>query len=245
MSIPQLYNLPSGFTAGTYEYTIPSYVGNNFRPYIKSAITNQFGIVLDSDDTYTWTELTGWTVEPQTDGTRKLRLYSTPYTDDGRLIWYAPNGPVPAQATLPTLGANISTTTATTLTLTAAPSTPVGETGYLKIDNEYMFYAGVNRSTWVLSNLVRGLFGSTAATHNSAATVNWCIAVDDDRLWTQLEEQSVARLHYLLLHRGTVEDRDNHERIMGWAQDRADKFWRTSGYTGYARTRLKLRGWAI
>ena len=74
-----------------------------------------------------------------------------------------------------TLSAAMTTTTQTTVpvqaTVTGFPSTGPF---IVKIDSEYMLINDRSTSTWTLyQSADRGLFGSTAATHSSGATVYW------------------------------------------------------------------------
>lgn len=231
--VPQVYDMPSGFTSGVYEYSIPSYVGDQFAPYIRSSVGDESG--------ETWAPLTSWTVDPDGSGGRTLRLYIPPYAEDGRLIWYSQNGPVPT--TVPTLSDTI-TSAATSLVLASALP-QLAEAGYVKAESEWIGYAGVTRgsATTTLSNLSRGVANTTAASHNAAVSVNVGIAADADSLWTQLEYAAIARLHFILLHRGTTEDRSQHEKMMSWAADQASRFWRQEGYVPYRKTRIKPAGW--
>ena len=71
--------------------------------------------------------------------------------------------------TADTLGAAISTTTATSITLTVAGSLEAG--WLLKIDSEYLYVSGAPVST--TATVVRGVNGSTAATHSNGATISY------------------------------------------------------------------------
>lgn len=234
VQLPRLYTLTGGFSSGTYEYTIPSYVGDNFQPFIKSTILNDWGLPIVVDYDTTWTKLISWTVEPAADGTRTLRLYTSPYTEDGRLVWWAPNGPVPlltgSPSALPDLNAEINSTATSLVLDRLVPE--ISEAGWVKIDGEWISYAGVTwgTATTTLSGLVRAQHGTTAATHAAAAVVYFGVAVDDVRIWRLIEDLAVDRLHYILLHRGTTDDRSNHERLMSFLEDKTTKFFRNSGY---------------
>jgi hypothetical protein len=70
-----------------------------------------------------------------------------------------------------TLAAAISSTTATSITVSATtgfPGTIVNGGFFILIDTEWLFVTGLSGTTWTV---VRGQFGSTAATHSNGATV--------------------------------------------------------------------------
>lgn len=236
--LPRLYSLTGGLAGGTYEYTLPSYIRTPLE--VQAAITR---LTDDQENELYWITLTGWTLEPAADGTHKLRIYLSYDTEDSttdcRILWWAENGPVPT--TVPTLSGTLAAD-GTSLTTSAAVASTIPDVGWVKIDGEWMSYSGVSRgaSSTTLSNLVRGLYGTTAASHSSTPSIYWGVAVDDTRLWEQLSDAIVARLHYQQIHRGTQDDRSNHERIMGYAQDRADAFWRRTGYVAQFRPKFLL-----
>lgn len=240
--LPRLYALPGGFSAGVYEYAIPDYVGHNFVPQIEVSALTYLGYPVQITDSLTRDELAGWSVEPTVDGTRILRTQSTPHTDSGWLLWYAPNGPVPTTTTLPVLGAECAGT-ATTATISTALADSVPDVGWVKMGGEWVSYAGLTRgaTTTTLLNLVRGLYNTVAATHAATTTtVYWGVGVDDSRLWDNLRKRAIAELHLMLLHRGTTDDRQNHEKLYLTLTQQADQFWRRSGYVSGRKPRFKL-----
>jgi hypothetical protein len=235
--LPRIYVLPSGFTGGVYEYDLPSYITKPFN--VQVAITTLQGV----DYQRQWVSISGWTTIPSATGGQKLVIHlaydSANVTTDARIIWWAANGQVPT--TIPTLAGTLAAD-GTSLTTSAAVVGSIPDAGWVKINGEWMSYAGVERgaSSTTLTNLVRALYGTTAASHSSTPAINWGIAVDDTRLWEQMEDAVIARLHYQRLHRGTQDDRLNHEKVMGYAQQRADTFWRRSGYTPSYNTRYVI-----
>lgn len=240
--LPRLYALPGGFSAGVYEYAIPDYVGHNFVPQIEVAALTYLGYPVATTDSMTRDELAGWSVEPTVDGTRILRAQSNLHTDSGWLLWYAPNGPVPTTTTSPVLGAEcLSTATTATISTVLADSVP--DVGWVKMEKEWVSYAGLTRgaTTTTLLNLVRGLYNTAAATHAVTTTaVYWGVGVDDSRLWDNLRKRAIAELHLMLLHRGTTDDRQNHEKLYLTLTQQADQFWRRSGYVSGRKPRFKL-----
>jgi Tfp pilus assembly protein PilV len=74
-----------------------------------------------------------------------------------------------------TLSAAMTTTTQKTVPVQASPTGfPSAGPFIVKIDNEYMLISNRATSTWTLYQATdRGLYGTTAATHSSGATVYW------------------------------------------------------------------------
>lgn len=240
VAIPHLYSLSSGFAAGIFEYTLPSYIRAPFILQIKTAVFGLMGVQINTDDTVDWIDVAGYEIEPTAAGGWNIRLQSYPYAEDGRIQWFSSNGPVPA--TIPTLTSGItSSDTSIALTVTSAPD--LNDSGYVKIENEYLAYGGLTRTSttsYTLLNCVRGLYGSTAASHNSATSCTWCVAADDMKLWIQLLDYVSAYAHALQLHKATAEDSSRHEKLMSFYQSRADNFWKLHGYVSQRKPRLVL-----
>lgn len=234
---PHLY--PFDFSAGVYEYALPSYVTTPFTVSIRQSV---YGALMTGDDsTYTWIELAGEQVEPTSTGTFNLRTEMYPYSQSGRITYYVPNSVFPT--TIPTVTTGIdSDDTSVTLTMTGGPE--VGESGYVRIDNEYLSYSGVTRTSdtaYTLLNLVRGLYGSAAASHLSATSCTWCVAVDNQKLWVQLLWQATAFIHWFKIHKATgSEDGNRSEKAYGAAQAEADNFWAKHGYTPQRKVKQRL-----
>lgn len=236
--VPKLYSFD--FEAGIYEYVLPSLVRTPFTLQIRDTFFGPFGIQLDADSVYTYESVAGYSIEPAASGGFILRLASTPYAETGHIIWYAETGPVPT--TQPTVTTTISSTdTSLVMTVTGAPD--VNNSGYLKVDNEWMFFSGITRTSstsYTAANLIRGRYDTIAATHTSGTTVAWGVGADDLRLWTQLLDYTCAYIHALQLHKSTTEDVSRHEKLMSYYQQKADTFWRTHGYVSQYRPRMKL-----
>jgi hypothetical protein len=103
-----------------------------------------------------------------------------------------------------------------------------------------MQYAGVTEgaSTLTLTNLVRGVNGTTAASHTAPATVYWGIAMDDNGLWRQLLDQARAHLMEYWLSNPSSREVGHYEKQMVFFQQRADAFWRR--YTSGRQTKFRL-----
>lgn len=88
-------------------------------------------------------------------------------------VWGYHNNYATAWANVDTLGAAITTTTATAMTLTTG--TNVDDGSYIQIDDEVIFVTGTATSR----TIVRGQLGTTAATHLNGATVKAYVYVPD------------------------------------------------------------------
>jgi len=221
---PHIYTITDGWAASDYDYALPAYVRPPIVPQLLRR-TPSDNYVSDSL-TSTWQDVPGWEVEPDGAGAYVLRLYSPPRTLEGRVLFYAPNSRVPTTGTLPVTSGSTAADATTMLISTAII---VDDIGYVKVDSEYIGYAGVTRgtSTTTLLNLERALFGSTAAVHNTATTVYWCVAMDDMRLDGLLFDQWRVALHEYFIQDGGTHERTSHEKAMGWHQQLADAFWKT------------------
>lgn len=244
--VPRLYTLSDGFSVGTYDYVLPAYVRPPFRVQIRASTYTYLGLLLPSEENnHTWHDLAGWEVEPAADGTYKLRLPVPTYTDEGRIIWYAENGPLPATA--PTLTSAIDADD-TTITLTVTGGPDLAASGFFKIDSEWVSYDNLSRTSstsYTVSGCLRGLYGTTAASHSEAATVLWGVATDDQRVWVQLWDYVTAYVHGLQMHKGTTEDVSRHEKLMSFYSQRAENWWRQNGYVSQRGTRLRVTAGAV
>jgi hypothetical protein len=238
---PRYYAISGGLISGTYEYTLPSYISPPLILEIRSTAFNQYGAQVSSgSDGFTWHQLAGYTLRPNSTGGWTLRLPSTPYSEDAQITWWAENGPL--LTTAPTVTTTISST-ATSVLITTSSSPEIGESGFIKIDVEWMSYAGVTRtsaSSYTLNNLTRALFGTIAASHTSTTAISLGVAVDDQRLWTQLLDYVTGYVHALQLHKATTEDTSRHEKLMSFYNQKAENFWRDSGYLGQRRGSLQM-----
>jgi hypothetical protein len=219
--LPQIYTIPDGWQFSDYDYALPNYVRPPLRPQLKRNIPYHEYTLLISP-TSTWQDLVGWDIESDGSGGLILRVSAAPRNLDGRILYWVPNSRVPL--TLPTTNAELSSS-GTSVTMGSAVD--VDDTGWVKIGAEWMSYAGITRSasTTTLNNLVRGLYGTTAATQASGSTVTWGIAADDMGLYKQLYDQVRAYLHEYFLVDGSVHETNRHEKMMGYYQGMADTFW--------------------
>ncbi len=233
VSVPFLYTMPDGWTAGQRAYELPAWV----RPPLDVQALRYTGPYNypDEDQTSDWINVPVWEVEPSGTGGHILRLgmaHSTP----GRIIWWARNGHVPLAVV--NLDAAITTTTATTLTLTGVPA--IGNAGFVQIDQEWIAYAGVSRTATVttLQNLTRGFADTTAATHVISTPCYWMVAAHREDLYTQLADQSRAYLYSLFLTDAAPREIEHHTFQMRYWQQSADEFWKR--YTPNRPTKMRL-----
>ena len=212
------------FATNEKEYSLPEYV--------QEPLEVQWQV---SGEDF-WRDLGIFDVHTATAAAKVLRLAYYPYSASGRVVYWVANGPVPT--TIPTLNAAISSTTATTCTMTAVPV--IGQNGYVKINAEWMAYHGPTQTETVttLNNLERGLFGTTAATHLSGATVNWGIVTHRTDLFEQLQAQAIAHLHSLFLTNASAHEVETHQFNLRWQQQQADEYWRR--YTPMRQPKMRL-----
>jgi hypothetical protein len=100
--------------------------------------------------TQTWQDIPGWRIEPNTSNQRVLKFNVSPYSTEGRLIWWGSNMPLPVS--VPTLNDDY-TITDTEIGLTGVVDCHAY--GWVRVGAEWMQYAGVERGTVsVVLNLV-------------------------------------------------------------------------------------------
>lgn len=244
--LPHVYTVTNGWAFGTYEYTLPTYMEGPIEPQFLAGDTSQDIVYPDSSSPQEWITFSRYEVNPTSTEGRTLRLGTNPKSTSGRIIWWAPNSQVPTPTTspftLPTITADM---TATSTSVTTNNTHIAGKSGYVKVDNEWMFYAGTTptATAMTLSNLVRGVFGTTAATHDGTgtpATITWGVAVPSQDWWNWLYYLSGVFLHMLPLNFTTSIERDHHEFQLRFLQKQADDL---AGTLRVARNKkLRLRG---
>jgi hypothetical protein len=223
VKMPFVYTLSGGWLAHDFDYALPSYIRPPIFPQLLRKVPHD-DYVTDSL-TSTWQDIPGWELEPDGSGGNVLRLHAPPRTQEARVLFYAPNSRVPT-GSLPTTSGEISST-ATSVVLGSAVD--IDDVGHIKINAEYISYAGVTRaaSTTTLLNLVRGLNGSAAATQATASTVTWCVGMDTLGLMRLLFDQWISYLHAYYLQDGGTHETDRHEKSMGYYAQLAMNFWPT------------------
>lgn len=218
--IPRYY--AQTWVAGDYDYTMPDYLTLNSDPYIKRTV---WGLDLESGavSETLWRRQIAHDLVVNATGGQELLVDVPPPSVTGKIIWWMTNGPVPT--TVATLSADIDADD-TSLAITTKPF--IGRAGYVYIGSEWIAYAGVTEgaSTLTLNNLIRGINGTTAASHTSSSSVLWGIAVDRTDLYRQLFDQTMMHLHELPLTEASPTEKAHHERMLGFYEKRVMNFWK-------------------
>lgn len=242
--VPYLYTISGGFLSTTFEYTLPDYIDG--RVTVQGQRIELLNPGNASSDTV-WQDFPAWRIYPNSTGGRTLRLDYRPSDVDARIIWHGRNGPIPISATLPVTNGALSSSS-TSLTLTTKPV--IARSGYIKVtysttEAEWMQYAGYTEAatTITLTNLVRGLFGTTAASKTSGATVEWGTAVHRLDLYQQLKNQVLTYLHLQYLTKASPVELSHHEKQASYYADMVERFWRR--YAPPIQGRLRLRRGAV
>jgi hypothetical protein len=235
--VPHYYAFDMG--SGTYEYALPSYIRRPFRVLVRQPIRD-FPIAADDADdesNYYWDEWNAYDVHSDGAGGYTLHLHSYPGADSARIEWFAENGGFP---TTPTVSTTI-TSASTSLIVASSDYHLTNSAGYFKCEDEWSAYAGQTTKTssvFTATNLIRGVYGTTAASHTSTTAISWGIGVDDQRLWQQLYDKVASMVHLLNMNKSTGEDSNRHEKLFVAYRDMADNFWRKEGYTTQSSPRF-------
>lgn len=227
--IPHVYTISGGWVAGTYEYALPAYARPPYFVELKRSVPYN-NYVADSLTSH-WQEVPGWEVISDGAGGQVIRLFNPPRTVDGQVHYYSPNSRVPSA--VPTTSGSTSST-ATTMLLGSAID--VDDVGYVKCESEWMAYYGVTRgsATTTLNNLVRALFGTTAATHAGSTSCYWGVAVDTPSLWRVLYDQWRSVIAAMYLNDGGTHETERYEKMLGYYDQVALNFW--AGYRPHRKT---------
>jgi len=231
VAIPHVYTVTGGWVTGQADYDLPSYINDDITPQQRRWTWAES----ESERDNQWVNILDFTVSANSSGGRTLHLGRLPSTGEGRIFWWGRNGRLPL--VVPTLASDI-TSSATSATLTTDEDVP--EAGYIYIGGEWIGYAGVARggSTVTLSNLSRGVYGTTAASHTSGDDVALGVAVHRDDLLVQLYNAARAGLHEMYITAAAESERAHHERMTMYYRDLAQQFWR--GYVPNKPWNLKL-----
>jgi len=207
VTVPYLYTLSDGFTSNDFDYTLPDWVRPPIEVEWQETLPGLLPIQSGVDNLATqWVSAPSYSLEPDGLGGSVLRLELSPYTTPSRVLFHAPNGQLPSAP--PVLGSSPDDDD-TTLSVSGLPE--IADVGYIKIDDEWMQYAGVSRSTdTVLQNLVRGLRGTSAASHTAGVTVYWGVALPEQQLLVPLYDGVQAKLHELYLTDSSIQDKTQH-----------------------------------
>jgi hypothetical protein len=235
--VPHIHTIQDGWKAGQYEYILPDYIpSENLQPQMKASIAYDVytSYRLSAE---TWVDIPGWRIEPNADNQRVLRFDVTPYSSEGRLVWWGHNGPVPIG--VPTLSATIDGA-ATSLTILGGADIP--DYGWVKIDSEWMQYAGVDYGAPVtLFGMVRGFpNGTNGVGHVLTTPVKWGVAMPKMELYRVLIDQAIVHLHELFLGNAAPKENQLHQEMIGYYSARVDKFWRSWVVNRPVRQRIDI-----
>jgi hypothetical protein len=226
VSVPNIHTISGGWLNGDLDYTLPSYVNSStIIPQMKRTVPYGWWGQVTIDDSQTWTDVVGWSIEPDALGGRVLRFDIPPFSSEGRILWYGINGPMPL--TLPTLSIEHGATD-NGIHLGGVVDCP--DHGYVKIGSEWIQYSGVDRSgiETGLANAVRGLsYGTGADEHSAGVSVSWGVAMPRLELYRTLLDQAFVFLHELYLTDAAPRETQLHQQMVSFYQARIDRFWRT------------------
>jgi hypothetical protein len=235
--IPNTYTL--SLTDGVYTYALPRYIKPPITVKAQTTLTGFYPSTVLTTTDATYEDVAGYTIEPDGNDGFTLRLSTYPYAANAFIIYYMENTVLPTGS--PTVTSNItSSDTSVSITLSSMPE--LGDSGFVKIDNEWIAYSGISRgsSGFTLSNLVRAYWETTAASHTSSTAVSFGIGADRPSLWNQLYNQVAAYVHNLNIQKSTGEDSTRHQQLMQYHQQLADNWWRQNGYVTPRKAKLVL-----
>jgi hypothetical protein len=241
VSFPAVHSI--GYIDTDTEITLPYYIKGDVEPQHRDyANYDTSGFQYDISGEEVWKLIPMYELLENQDGVRTLVVpASTRYTGL-QLVYWATNGPFPyVDADVPSGG---WTSSATSLTVDVSADEPVPDVGYIKCGTEYMFYAGVTygSGTVTLSNVERGVYNSTAATHSADAVVYWCIAAPNSSLFTQLRDACMSRLHAAFITDASPKETELHTYMMRWYTQQAQDYWRRYKPTKRHHSHLTMRG---
>lgn len=222
--VPHLYTITGGWVAGTLEYTLPDWIRSNaIQPQMKMpqqfTAASAYRLL-----TETWQDIPGWRIEPNASNQRVLKFSVSPYSAEGRLIWWGSNMPLPiSPVTL-----NDPLATADTV-IEISGEVDCAEYGWLKIGSEWMQYSGVDRSQPGLgiNNLVRGLSqGAEAYDHNDGESIYFGVAMPKAELYRVLINQAIVHLHELYLGNASGRETQLHQEMIGYYTGLVQQFWK-------------------
>ena len=240
--IPHIYTISGGWVSGTLEYTLPDWIRSNaIQPQMKSP--TQFDSLSSAYrlSTNTWQDIPGWRIEPNATNGRVLKFNVSPYSTEGRIIWWGSSMPLPT-STL-TISDNLLDTTGE-IEIVSIGECP--EYGWVKVENEWMQYAGVTRnsSSGTLDNVVRGLSqGAVAYAHNIDTPIYFGVAMPKNELYRVLIDQSIVHLNELFLGNASSKEKQTHQELIGFYEGRVKEFWRNWSDTKVVKTQVDISAW--
>lgn len=211
-NIPSYYTLT--FTTGESSAALPAYVDGPIVPQYKPTGSTM------------WRDVAAYSVENDLDGGRTLQLGFIPTSSDSvRVMWFMQAGPVPEVENPPVLSAGISASD-TSLTLSSSPV--VGEVGFVYCGGEWMAYTGGSSTstTLTLTNLDRGVRGTTAATHDTSDEVQFGIALPSTDTLNYIILAAGIWLHSSLVSSSHVDMSDAQGIAVNLMREERDRVWK-------------------
>lgn len=205
----------ANFASATNVYTLPWYVSEPVDP--------QYKLSADVIGGNNWIDFPSYGITSDGAGVLQLQLPFYPPSASGRIIWWKPNSILPT--TIPSKDASAMAADADSVTLSSVVE--ISNAGFIKIESEWMSYSNrdVGTATTTLNGLVRGLFGTTAAAHNSAVSVEFGVAVHRQDLYTILDYQVISTLHSLFMTNPSNTETGGHEFNLRYYADQIEKYW--------------------
>jgi hypothetical protein len=221
--IPAVYD---GITmaANTYGYALPTRCDQVY------AVERR-----QSSDSLAWEPVPWWEVEPEP-------ITGIPYlwlefegSGWGIRVKYVVPLPVPGTSDT-TINQTGFTATSTELTLALVAGWP--EPGWVKVEDEVIFYTNIDAPAKELQGLVRGVFGAAAA-HSTATTVYGVVPAVTDDLHEVLLLLAEAELHIQMLHDSPGAEREEHRWMARWRDQQAkERIKELRRFRPVARARL-------
>lgn len=238
--IPHLYTISGGWLSGTLEYTLPDWIRSNaIQPQMKGLAQSALSYRLTSE---TWQDIPGWRIEPNASNGRVLKFSVSPYSTDGRLIWWGSNMPLPIA-----IPATSGSTAADATSMVLAGVVDCHEYGWVKVGTEWIQYAGVDRgaTTTTLTNCVRGLAqGGSAGVISTSTSVYFGIAMSKTELYRVLMDQAIVHLHELYLGNASSKEKQTHQELIGFYDGRVREFWKNwSDQTKTIKQQVDVSAW--
>lgn len=232
-----------GYIDTEVELDIPYYIQGDLQPQHRDYTNyNSDGTVDSVTGKEVWKDIPMFEVLKDEDGTRTLVLPGSARGTSIRCVYWCENGPVPQITADVPSGDWAADDTSLNVDFIMVKTLPT--VGYIKVDDEYISYEGVTygSSSVTLTNCGRGTFGTTAATHTADTAVDWCIAVTDQSLFSQLEDQAVAKLHAYYLTNASPKEIETHTWLMRWYEQRVSDYWKRYVSPKSTRSYLTMRG---
>lgn len=230
--VPHYLAFPVAFS--TTGYALPPFIQAPVDLYVRVPADERAGQLTGE----TYRQIPGVRIEPTEGEGRQLRLLAPPGLGYGGgtaafLVWYDAQGPVPPHS--PKLLDDVRPTDVRIPVQLAEPFA-LAQSGYVRVDGEWMHYAGVTYAkpdrleVW-LENITRGFDGTATIFHDLGGEISqwapaeWGIAADHPALFEQLIHQAASYAHGAKITDGSAEEVSQHERLMLDHRQIADSFW--------------------